>query len=374
MIGKTYIIILLIGSIAFSNGATTISSATVSPDAMEPSTMEQPTESDAATTVMSADAVTTIASNDATTNPQPAATTGMAETTQQDMTTVPMMDPTTGIMMDPTTEKMMDLTTEKIMDPTTEKMMDPTTGPMIPVTRIMITTTTPPCSGTNCNGQSQESEFGRVGLVAFGIMFAISVILIVLLIIMVYRFKSQSGTYKTNEASSPRHMMDGIHMTMPMDNGGLDNVHTIDLDKGEGEERGAGVSTFAAVNEHENKNGNGVKSSFGATDKSEFKSADSGSINNLLHTEESDKNDDSDKESDTENPDTFIGLKVEPSTGASVESLERLKETDNLMDNEEKDDSSSSESEDDEDLPPPALSDSDNDNKKRMISPKSRIF
>ncbi|XP_052082414.1 uncharacterized protein LOC127720049 [Mytilus californianus] len=364
MIGKTYIIVLIIGLIAFSNGATTISSTTVSPDAMEPSTMEQSSESDAATTVMSADAVTTTSSDDATTNPQPAATTVMAETTQQAMT-VPMMDPTTGIMMDPTTEKMMDLTTEKMMDPTTEKMMDPTTGPMIPVTKIMERTTTPPCSGANCNGQSQESEFGRVGLVAFGIMFAISVILLVLLIIVVYRFKSQSGTYKTNEASSPRHMMDGIHMTMPMDNGGLDNVHTIDLDKGEGEERGAGVSTFAAVNEHESKNGNGVKSSFGATDKSEFKSADSGSINNLLHTEESDKNDDSDKESDTENPDTLIGLKVEPSTGASVESLERLKETDNLMDDEDKDDASGSESEDDEDLPPPALSDSDNDDKNK---------
>lgn len=362
MIGKTYIIILIIGSIAFSNGATTGSSATT--DAMEPSTIEQNSQSAAATTVMSNDAVTTMASVDATTNPQLEPTTVMAETTQETMTTEPMMDTTTRIMMDPKTTKIMETTTEKIMTPTTEKMMDTTTGPMIPVTRMALTTT--PYSGSSGNTQTQESDFGRVGLLAFGLMFAISIILLVLLIVMVYRFKSQSGTYKTNEGSSPRHMMDGIHMTMPMDNGGLDNVHTIDLDKGEGEDRGAGVSTFAAVNEQEKQHGNGVKSSFGATDKSEFKMADSGSINNLLHTEESDKNDDSDKESDTENPSTFIGLKVEPSTGASVESLERLKETDNLMDDDEKDDdSSSSESEDDEDLPPPALSDSDNDDKNK---------
>ncbi|VDI12182.1 Hypothetical predicted protein [Mytilus galloprovincialis] len=327
---------------------------------MEPSTIEQNSQSAAATTVMSNDAVTTMASVDATTNPQLEPTTVMAETTQETMTTKPMMDTTTRIMMDPKTTKIMETTTEKIMTPTTEKMMDPTTGPMI--TRMALTTT-PPYSG---NTQTQESDFGRVGLIAFGLMFAISIILLVLLIVMVYRFKNQSGTYKTNEGSSPRHMMDGIHMTMPMDNGGLDNVHTIDLDKGEGEDRGAGVSTFAAVNEQEKQHGNGVKSSFGATEKSEFKMADSGSINNLLHTEESDKNDDSDKESDTENPSTFIGLKVEPSTGASVESLERLKETDNLMDDDEKDDdSSSSESEDDEDLPPPALSDSDNDDKNK---------
>jgi hypothetical protein len=36
---------------------------------------------------------------------------------------------------------------------------------------------------------------------------------------------------------------------------------------------------------------------------------------------------------DEESPATFIGLKVEPSAGASVESLEQLKETDKLVDN-----------------------------------------
>ena len=88
----------------------------------------------------------------------------------------------------------------------------------------------------------------------------------------------------------------------------------------------------------------------GATNASFLKHNDNGSVNNLLHEEDSDK----EVSDDEESPATFIGLKVEPSAGASVESLEQLKETDKLVDNKSRSPSI------DDNLPPPSLSLSEN--------------
>ena len=69
-----------------------------------------------------------------------------------------------------------------------------------------------------------------------------------------------------------------------------------------------------------------------------------------MHEEDSDK-----EVSDVEeSPATFIGLKVEPSSGASVESLGQLKETDKLVDNRSHSPSI------DDNLPTPSLSESEN--------------
>lgn len=59
----------------------------------------------------------------------------------------------------------------------------------------------------------------------------------------------------------------------------------------------------------------------------------------------------------------MIGIKMEPSSGDSVESLQQIKETDKLMsekDGRDKDSDEESESSDiDDDLPPPELSGSE---------------
>lgn len=139
--------------------------------------------------------------------------------------------------------------------------------------------------------------------------------------------------------------MDGVHMSMPMSDGEFDHVQTIDLDKGDHDRKvgnGTGLSSFTDK----------PKTHGGASNASTFKAGDSGSVNNLL-------NNDSDREvsDDEDSPAIFVGLKVEPSTGVSVESLRQLKETDNLMDNNDNDSNSSSI---DDDLPPPESENSDN--------------
>lgn len=78
--------------------------------------------------------------------------------------------------------------------------------------------------------QNQESEFGRVGFVAFGITFAIAVILLITLIIILVR-KRKSGVYRTDEENSPRRMVGGLPMSMPMNDSELEHVQIIDLEK-----------------------------------------------------------------------------------------------------------------------------------------------
>lgn len=87
----------------------------------------------------------------------------------------------------------------------------------------------------------------------------------------------------------------------------------------------------------------------GATNASSLKHNDNGSVNNLLHEEDTDK-----EVSDEDSPATFVGLTFEPSTGVSVESLGQSKETDKLVDNRSYSPSI------DYNLPPPSLSESEN--------------
>ena len=79
--------------------------------------------------------------------------------------------------------------------------------------------------------QNQESDFGRVGFVAFGITFAIAVILLITLIIILVRRRRKSGVYLTNEGNGPRRMIGGLPMSMPMTDNEFDNAHIIDLEK-----------------------------------------------------------------------------------------------------------------------------------------------